>query len=194
MRKELRLESINTNQVARISKATACSELSSMRWHPEEPAGRKKARETPHTLHERRPQEDKENQRKSCMDYIPPTKPLQFGEDNKGQASHKAEQLVKNAMVSEGIKNDWVKLIQAEDILARDAKAFIPRVQEEETNPTFEHPEDWNCLSLQEKAQIILTDQVVKLMRQLCQEGDTRPPKSENCTGQISITPHVGVE
>ena len=43
-RKELRLESINTNQVARISKATARSELSTMRWHPEEPAGRKKAR------------------------------------------------------------------------------------------------------------------------------------------------------
>ena len=38
-RKELRLESINTNQVARISKATARSELSTMRWHPEEPAG-----------------------------------------------------------------------------------------------------------------------------------------------------------
>ena len=79
----------------------------------------KKARETPHTLHERRPQEN-----------------------NKGQASHKAEQLVKNAMVSEDIKDDWLKLIQEEDILARDAKAFIPRVQEEETNPTFEHPED----------------------------------------------------
>ena len=31
-------------------------------------------------------------------------------------------------------------------------------------------------------------------MRQLCQEGDTRPPESENCTGQISITPHVASE
>ena len=153
-RKELRLESINTNQVARISKATARSELSTMRWHPEEPAGRNKARETPHTLHKRRPQED-----------------------NKGQASHKAEQLVKNAMVSEDIKDDWLKLIQEEDILARDAKAFIPRVQEEETNPTFKHPEDWNCLTLQEKAHLILTDQAIKLMRQLCQKGDTRHRK-----------------
>ena len=61
-RKELRLESINTNQVARISKATARSELSTMRWHPEEPAGGKNARGTPHTLDERRPQEGKENQ------------------------------------------------------------------------------------------------------------------------------------
>ena len=132
-RKELRLESINTNQVARISKATVRSELSSMRWHTEVPAGRKKAREMPHTLHERRPWKDKENQQKNCIDYVPPTEPLQLGKDNWGQAKHKAEQLVKNAMVSEVIKKDWVKLIQAEDILASDAKAFIPRVQEEET-------------------------------------------------------------
>ena len=154
----MRLESINTNQVARISRATARSEPSTMRWHPEEQAGRKEAREAPHTLHERRPQEDKENQRKSCINYIPSTKPLQLGEDNGGQANHKAEQLVRNSMVSEAIKNDWVKLIQAEDILARDAKEFIPRVQEEEANPTFEHPEDWSCLTLQEKAHLILTD------------------------------------
>ena len=145
----MRLESINTNQVARISKATARSELSTMRWHPEEPAGRKKARETPHTLHERRPQEDK-----------------------KGQASHKAEQIVKNAMVSEDIKDDWLKLIHAEEILAREAKAFIPKVQEEETNPTFEHPEDLSCLTLHEKVYLMLTDQAVKLMRQLCQGGN----------------------
>ena len=69
-----------------------------------------------------------------------------------------------------------MKLIQAEDILASDAKAFIPRVQEEETNPTFEHPEDWSCLTLQEKAHLILTDQAVKLIRQLCQGGNNGPP------------------
>ena len=84
-----------------------------------------------------------------------------------------------------------MRLIQAEDILASDATAFIPRVQEEETNPTFEHPEDWNCFSLQEKVHLILADQAVKLMRLLCQEEVTRPPESENCTGQISITPPV---
>ena len=134
-------------------------------------AGRKKARETPHTLHERRPQEG-----------------------SKGQASHKAEQLVKNAMVSEDIKNDWVKLIQVEDILARDAKAFIPKVQEEETNPTFEHPEDWSCLTLQEKAHLMLIDQAAKLMGQLCQGGDNGLPESVNCAGQISIMPHVASE
>ena len=54
-RRELRLESINTNQVARVNKATIRSELSSMKWHTEMPAGQEKARETPHTLHKRRP-------------------------------------------------------------------------------------------------------------------------------------------
>ena len=61
-RRELRLESINTNQVARVNKATIRSGLSSMRWHTEMPAGQEKAGETPHTLHERRPREDKEKQ------------------------------------------------------------------------------------------------------------------------------------
>ena len=110
--RELRLESINTNQVARVNKATIRSELSSMRWHNEIPSDQDKAGKTPHTLHKRRPQEK-----------------------IKSQASYKAEQLVKNAMVSEDIKDDWLKLIQEEDILARDAKAFMPRVQEEEKIP-----------------------------------------------------------
>ena len=116
---------------------------------------------------------------------------MQLGEGNRRQARRQAEQLVKDAIVSDVIKEDWMKLIQAEDIFVSDATAFIPRVQEEETNPTFEHPEDWNCFSLQEKAHLILTDQAVKLMRQLCQEEVTRPPESENCIGQISITPPV---
>ena len=60
--REFRLESINTNQVARVNKATIRSELSSMRWHTEMPADQEKAGETPHTLHERRPQNNKETQ------------------------------------------------------------------------------------------------------------------------------------
>ena len=86
-RKDLRLESINTNQVARVSKATIHSELSSMRWHTEVPAGQEKARETPHTLHERRPRKDKEKQRNSCIDYAQQTKPQQErwrGENREG--------------------------------------------------------------------------------------------------------------
>ncbi len=60
--REFRLESINTNQVARVNKATIRSELSSMRWHTDKPADQEKAVETPHTLHERRPQSDKDIQ------------------------------------------------------------------------------------------------------------------------------------
>ena len=60
--REFRLESINTNQVARVNKATIRSKLSSMRWHTEMPADQKKAGETPHTLQERRPQNNKDIQ------------------------------------------------------------------------------------------------------------------------------------
>ena len=67
-----------------------------------------------------------------------------------------------------------MRLIHAEEILASDATAFIPRVQEEETKPTFEHPEDWDSLSLLGKAHLILADKAVKLMRLLCQEKVTR--------------------
>ena len=71
--REFRLESINTNQVARVNKATIHSELSSMRWHTEMPADQEKAGETPHTLHERRPQNNKETQRNSYTDYTQQT-------------------------------------------------------------------------------------------------------------------------
>ena len=73
----MRLESINTNQVARVNKATIRSELSSMRWHTEMPADQEKAGETPHTLHERRPQNNKETQQNSCTDYTQQTEPQQ---------------------------------------------------------------------------------------------------------------------
>ena len=41
--RELRLESINTNQVARVNKATIRSELFSKRWNTGMPAGQEKA-------------------------------------------------------------------------------------------------------------------------------------------------------
>ena len=50
------------NQVARVNEATIRSKLSSMRWHTEMPSDQDKAGETPHTLHERRPQSDKDIQ------------------------------------------------------------------------------------------------------------------------------------
>ena len=39
---------INTNQVARVNKATIRNELSFMRWHTEMPADQEKAGEMPH--------------------------------------------------------------------------------------------------------------------------------------------------
>ena len=61
-----------------------------------------------------------------------------------GQAEHtnRAERLIRDAMENDTIKDAWIKLIQAEDYLSRGVTAFLPRMQQEETNPTFEHPED----------------------------------------------------
>ena len=73
--REFLVESISTNQVARVNKATIRSKLSSMRWHTEMSADQDKAGETPHTLHERRPREDKEKQQNSCIDYAQQTEP-----------------------------------------------------------------------------------------------------------------------
>ena len=63
------MESINTNQVARVNKATIRSELSSMRWHTEMPADQEKAGETPHSLHKRRPQNNKDTQQNIQTSY-----------------------------------------------------------------------------------------------------------------------------
>ena len=114
---------------------------------------------------------------------------MQLSEGNRHQARRQVEQLVKDATASDAFKEEWMRLIHAEEILASDATAFIPRVQEEETKPTFEHPEDWDSLSLQGKAHLILADKAVKLMRLLCQEKVTRRQEREISTGQISITP-----
>ena len=54
------VESISTNQVARVNKATIHRELSSMRWHKEMPSEQDKAGKMPHTLHKKRPQNDKD--------------------------------------------------------------------------------------------------------------------------------------
>ena len=67
-----------------------------------------------------------------------------------------------------------MKVIQAENHLARDGMAFLPRVQLEETNPTFKHPENWDSLSLQDKANLIIADKAVKLMELQCRGSTTR--------------------
>ena len=68
--REFLVESISMNQVARVNKATIRSELSSMRWHTEMPSDQDKAGETPHTLHERRPQSDKDIQQNVQIAYL----------------------------------------------------------------------------------------------------------------------------
>ena len=67
-------------------------------------------------------------------------------------------------MENDTIKDAWIKLIQAEDYLLKDITAFLPRMQQEETNPTFEHPKDWDHLRFHEKANLIIANKAVKLM------------------------------
>ena len=50
-----------------------------------------------------------------------------------------------------------------EDYLIRGIIAFLPRIEQEEAKPTFEHPENWNQLNLQEKANLIILDNIIKL-------------------------------
>ena len=52
-------------------------------------------------------------------------------------------------------------LRQAEDYLTRGIIAFLPKIEKEEANPTFEHPENWNRLNLQEKANLIILDNLI---------------------------------
>ena len=86
--------------------------------------------------------QEKDNQRvRASITAIECWERTQLGEGDQHQARHQAEQLVKDATASDAIKEDWMRLIHAEDVLVSDTTAFIPRVQEEETDPTFEHPE-----------------------------------------------------
>ena len=76
---------------------------------------------------------------------------LHDGDWRQAENTAQAEGLIRDAMESDAIKDAWIKVIQAENHLARDSSAFIPRVQREETNPTFKHPENWDSLSFQKK-------------------------------------------
>ena len=62
------------------------------------------------------------------------------------------------------IKDAWTNLVQAEDYLVRGITAFLLRINQEEKNPTFEHPDNWNQLNLQEKANLIIIDNIIKLV------------------------------
>ena len=62
------------------------------------------------------------------------------------------------------IDEAWINLVQAEDYLVRGITAFLPRIKQEETNLTFKHPENWDQLNLQEKANLIIIDNIIKLI------------------------------
>ena len=59
---------------------------------------------------------------------------------------------------------------QAENYLERafsndvSVTAFLPMIEEEDVNPTFEHPPSWKCLNLQEKADLIVINNMIKLI------------------------------
>ena len=50
-----------------------------------------------------------------------------------------------------------------EDYLIRGIIAFLPRIEQEEVKPTSEHPENWNQHQLQEKANPIILEDIIKL-------------------------------
>ena len=85
-----------------------------------------------------------------------------------------AERLVRDAKENDKIKNAWIRIIQAEDHLTRYIAAFIPKVRLEETNPTFQHPENWDSFGLQDKAKSIIADQAVKLLELQCHKYTAR--------------------
>ena len=59
---------------------------------------------------------------------------------------------------------------QAEDYLKRafsddvSVTVFLPMIEDEETNQTFEHRPDWNQLNTQEKADLIVINNMIKLI------------------------------
>ena len=79
-----------------------------------------------------------------------------------------------------------MKLIQAENYPARGVTAFLLRIRWEEANPTFKHPENWDSLSFQEKANLIIANKAVKLMELQCRESVTRHQERENITNSRS--------
>ena len=59
---------------------------------------------------------------------------------------------------------------QAEDYLERafsddvSVTVFLPMIEAEDINPTFKHPQNWDKLSNQEKADLIVINNMIKLI------------------------------
>ena len=76
-----------------------------------------------------------------------------------------------------------------EEGLEREVTAFLQRVRREDTHPTFEHPKDWDSLSMEEKAYLIVEDKAVKLMELQCQGRVTGQQEAGNTTNHESSPP-----
>ena len=99
---------------------------------------------------------------------------LHEGDWRQAENTAQAERLIRDTTESDTIKDEWIKVIQAENHLTRDSTEFILKVQLEDTNPTFKHPENWDSLSLQDKANLIIANKAVKLMELQCHGSVTR--------------------
>ena len=59
---------------------------------------------------------------------------------------------------------------QAEDYLERafsddvSVTVFLPMIEEEDVNPKLKHPPNWNQLNLQEKVDLIVINDMIKLI------------------------------
>ena len=59
---------------------------------------------------------------------------------------------------------------QAEDYLERafsndvSVTVFLPMIEAEDNNPTFEHPPNWDSLNIQGKANLIVINNMIKLI------------------------------
>ena len=93
---------------------------------------------------------------------------------------------IRDATENDAVKDACKKLIQVEIYLLRGVMAFLPRIQQEETNPTFKHPEHWDSLSYQEKANLIIADKAVKLMELQCCGSVTRHRENGKITNHAS--------
>ena len=117
---------------------------------------------------------------------------LQEGDRRQAENTVQAERLIRDATESDAIKDAWIKVIQAENHLARESAAFIPRVQLEETNPTFKHPENWDSLSFQEKANLIFADKAVNCIV-VEVPPDTKKTESSLNMDQASRVGNLGI-
>ena len=108
-RKEFRLESINTNQVATINKATICHELPFMRWYMEMPswmeAKRARGRGGPTTLRG----------------------PWGWTQSYEGDR-RQTKRLVQDEATMNTLKKAWIEGMQAENYPANGVAAFLPRI------------------------------------------------------------------